>query len=151
MNKQFAIAGAGIAGLTSAIALKKLGISACIYEAAPANRIEGAGIVLAANAVKGLERLSIARDILEEAKFLKGLSIFDAKGKLITRNDTSYISKKYGIDNVTIHRSRLMACLQAKVPSSSVVHNKRIVAVEEQEEKLQLIFQDGSYSTTDYL
>lgn len=49
---KYTILGAGIAGLTTAIALQKIGIKAQVFEAAPDIKPLGAGLLLAANAVK---------------------------------------------------------------------------------------------------
>ena len=50
--KNYSILGGGIAGLTAAIALKKIGITATVFESAADIRPVGAGLLLAANAVK---------------------------------------------------------------------------------------------------
>ena len=63
-SPQVAIVGAGIAGLTAAIALKKMGLRPVIYEAAPQIKALGAGLTLAANAIKGFERLGIAEKVV---------------------------------------------------------------------------------------
>ena len=48
---KIAIAGAGIAGLTTAIALTQKGFDVTVYEAAPHIKPVGAGITLSANAI----------------------------------------------------------------------------------------------------
>jgi len=54
------IIGAGMGGLTVAIALRRSGIEATIFERAGELREVGAGILLAANAVKALGELGIS-------------------------------------------------------------------------------------------
>ena len=51
------IVGAGIGGLTTAIALRRAGIDAIVLEQAPELREVGAGISLWPNAIKALRRL----------------------------------------------------------------------------------------------
>src|SRR5438874_11551932 len=49
--------GSGIAGLTAAIGLRKVGIEVTVYERAPELREVGAGISLWANAIRALDYL----------------------------------------------------------------------------------------------
>src|SRR5687768_16593411 len=100
-----AITGGGIAGLTTAIALKKIGLNARIFEAAPELKPVGAGLALAANAIQGFQRLGIEEAILKEGRLLNGFTINDHLGKPITQTDTIALSRKYGADNFTIHRA----------------------------------------------
>ena len=53
------IAGAGIGGLTAAIALRARGIDVEVYEAAPQLPASGTGLGLASNATKVLRALGI--------------------------------------------------------------------------------------------
>jgi FAD-dependent urate hydroxylase len=54
------IIGGGIGGLTAAVALRKKGIDAAVYEKSPELREVGAGISLWPNAVKALRKLDSA-------------------------------------------------------------------------------------------
>ena len=62
-----AIAGAGIAGLTAAIALAERGFEADVYERAPALREIGAGIQLSPNAMAVLDRLEVTGHLQGQA------------------------------------------------------------------------------------
>ena len=59
-NHHIAIVGGGIAGLTTAIALRKLGLRPTLFESAPQIKALGAGLVLAANAMKALDLQCLA-------------------------------------------------------------------------------------------
>jgi salicylate hydroxylase len=54
-----AIIGAGVAGLTAALALAKHGISSEIFEQAPALTEVGAGLQISPNASRILDRLGV--------------------------------------------------------------------------------------------
>jgi 2-polyprenyl-6-methoxyphenol hydroxylase-like FAD-dependent oxidoreductase len=58
-----AVIGAGIGGLTAAIALRQKGIDVKVYEAAPEIKPLGAGIVMATNAMLIFQRLGISEKI----------------------------------------------------------------------------------------
>ncbi|MCW3095983.1 MAG: binding domain protein [Chthonomonadaceae bacterium] len=62
-NQQTIIIGAGIGGLTAAIALKQIGFQAIVFERAPEILELGAGISLWPNALKALDRLGLAERV----------------------------------------------------------------------------------------
>lgn len=55
------IVGAGIGGLSAAIALHKAGIETIVYESSQEVRAEGAGLGIGANAVQGMDALGLGR------------------------------------------------------------------------------------------
>ncbi len=62
-----AVIGAGIGGLTAALALARAGLGVRIFEQAPALREVGAGIQLAPNATRILHRLGLAEALARVA------------------------------------------------------------------------------------
>ena len=149
-NLRFAIIGGGIAGLSAAIALRRTGIQATIFEASPVISPVGAGLALAANAIQALDRLGIKEEVLSNGQLLAGLSIIDSKGSLISRTDTETLSKRFGVDNFVIHRAALHNVLLANVHPSQLKLNKRIDTISNDDE-LTLTFKDGSSATVDFL
>lgn len=69
------IIGAGITGLTSALALSLSGHRVTIYEAANSLTEIGAGLQIAPNASRILARLGILGDVMEKANALEHLSL----------------------------------------------------------------------------
>jgi hypothetical protein len=69
------IIGAGITGLTSALALSLTGHRVTIYEAANSLTEIGAGLQIAPNASRVLARLGILGDVMKKANVLEGLSL----------------------------------------------------------------------------
>lgn len=150
-DRNLTILGGGIAGLTTAIALNRIGIRARVYEAAPEVKAVGAGLVLAANAIKGFQKLGIAQAVMAEGRLLDAFSIKDDKGSLITRTDSLASSRKYGADNFTIHRANLHRVLMSFLPPEDVQTNKYCTGFERKQNQLVLHFSDGSTVLTDYL
>lgn len=151
MQKQFTIAGAGIAGLTAAIALRRQGIDPIIVEAAPVLKPVGAGLGLAANAIRALALLGIEKGIIEKGQFLDGLSFRTDKDALLMHADTSRVSRAYGQDNFVIHRADLHEQLLSHLDPSRIVTGKPLAAVVPRGDGVLLRFQDGSEQRTDYL
>lgn len=146
---KYTILGGGIAGLTTAIALQKIGIYAQVFEAAPEIRPLGAGLLLAANAVQAYERLGIAKKIVQRGLSLPSFSILDQQGRIITQADAAKISRKYGLHNFSIHRATLHEALLAELSPWQVTIGKRATGFERNGREITIRFQDGSTVTTD--
>ena len=69
------IVGAGITGLTTALALSLTGHQVTIYEAAHTLAEIGAGLQIAPNASRILARLGILEEVMNKANVLEGLSL----------------------------------------------------------------------------
>lgn len=151
MPYQFAIIGGGIAGLATAIALRRIGLEVRVYEASPEIKALGAGLVLAANAIQAFQRIGIADVILAEGKELPSFSILDSKGRTIVYNDSARLSRQYGVDNFTIHRGDLHKVLLAQLPADIIHTGKRAISFTTEKEKLLVQFEDGTQAGADFL
>lgn len=149
---KYTIIGGGIAGLTTAIALKKIGIDAQVFESAPAIKPVGAGLVLAANAIKAYRKLGIAKKIIKRGKLLPLFSIFDERGRIITSADAKEIGKKYDLHNFAIHRAELHEALLEELNPDQITLDKRAIGFENlKNNKIAVHFADGSNHPTDIL
>lgn len=148
---RFTIIGGGIAGLTTAIALRKAGIRATLFEGTPTFRPVGAGLALAANAVKAFQKLGIADQILPAGRVLDAFVILDEKGREITRTDSRAVSQKYGTDNFTIHRADLHQALVDQLIGNPIQLGKRAISMDYSKDGIIIRFDDGSLHQTDYL
>ncbi|MBZ0201826.1 MAG: FAD-dependent monooxygenase [Ignavibacteria bacterium] len=151
MNSEISISGAGIAGLVTAIALRKIGINCIVYEAAPEIKPLGAGLVLAANAIKAFEKIGIDKEIISKGRLLASFAILDKNGKTISRTDSEAIGKKFGTDNFTIHRARLHEALLSLIDSSRIKTGKKIISADQSDSGVTLHFADGTTAQTGYL
>jgi len=146
------IVGAGIGGLTTAIALQQAGIDFEIYEAAPELKPVGAGIVMASNAMQVFQRLGIERKIINA-----GLEIVNAYGvdqnfKLISGlRVKEKITSRYGIGSYAFHRGQLQQVLLGEIDERKIHLNKKLTALTHQSnQKVTLSFEDG-FVTEAYL
>lgn len=150
-EKEFTIIGAGIAGLTTAKALRQLGLRVTLFEAAPIIKPLGAGLALAANAVKAFQKLGIAESIIRAGRLLDAFVICDQQGRTLTRTDSKAIGRKYGMDNFTIHRAALHQELLKQAEGIPLTIGKRAIRVDQTAQGLTLTFADGTTYQTDYL
>lgn len=148
----YTIIGGGIAGLTTAIALKQIGIKAQVFESAPTIKPLGAGLVLAANAIKAYRKLGIAEKIIKRGRLLPTLNILDQRGRIITSADAEAIGKKYDLHNFAIHRAELQEALLEELDPSQITLNKRAIGFEKlKNQQIAVHFVDGSNHPTDIL
>lgn len=109
---RIAIAGAGIAGLTMALALARCGFSSTIFERASALEEVGAGLQLSPNALRVLDQLDLLPALREVAVEAASVDLHRSGGAPIAsvpvhaEDDTPYLS---------IHRADLQAVLLAAV------------------------------------
>ncbi|MCW5880507.1 MAG: NAD(P)-binding protein [Anaerolineae bacterium] len=75
------IVGGGIAGLTTATPLRRLGMRVAVYERTPEIREVGAGLTLWGNAMQALQRLGLARAVQGAGMAGLGGSIRDLDGR----------------------------------------------------------------------
>lgn len=137
------IIGAGIGGLTTAIALKQKGFSTRIFEQTEQLKPVGAGIILANNAMQVFEKLGLRKEIEANGNPISSLQITDANLNTFSKIDLTYFEKKYNIKNVAIHRGRLQQILLNKLKSSEIFLDQKLSAITTQKDNHQLKFANG--------
>ena len=151
MSTEIAIIGGGIAGFTTALALQKIGLQPIIFESAATIKEIGAGLGLGANAIKAFSHLGIKEEVMAAGSFLSSFTVYDQKGKQITKTDSVSVSKKYGLDNFTIHRADLHQLLLSKIDRKKIYTNKRAESILQKGNNVTIQFQDGSTYDTNYM
>jgi len=105
------VAGAGIGGLSAAIALRRAGFEVVVLERTPELGAVGAGLLLAANAQKALGRLGLAQEIASLGTPASVVEIRSSRGGALTNNPAGELEKKVGPPSVAVHRADLQALL----------------------------------------
>ena len=110
-----AIAGAGIAGLTAAIALAQRGFAVEVFERASVLEEIGAGIQLSPNAMAVLERLGVAAALGGRTVEPTGIEIRAQRGRTLTRIPLGETARsRYGSPYLLAARADLQAALLAR-------------------------------------
>lgn len=149
-----AIVGAGMGGLAAAAALRKVGIEALIYEQAPEFARVGAGIHVAANAVKVLRGLGLRDDVLFSKAFVNETTMhreFDTAKLTGQLDHGEEATKRFGAPYTTWHRGDLHEALAALVPASMVRRGKHVVGVDADTSSPTLHFADGTVASADVI
>lgn len=144
------IAGGGIGGLTTAIALQQRGITCTVYDAAPANKALGAGIMLGANAMNVFDKLGIGNTLREQGVLFGQLNIASYKGTILQSINNNLLHEKYGSATYAIHRAALQQQL-INTLYTPVQWGKRCIKVEQDENSVTAYFDDGTTATGDVL
>jgi salicylate hydroxylase len=103
------IAGAGIAGLTLALALGKFGARVVVLERQPSVQEFGAGLQISPNARKVLDRLGLDEALNERAFTPHGIDVYPlgAKRPLVTLELGQRIADRFGAPYAVMHRADL--------------------------------------------
>jgi len=107
------IAGAGIAGLTLALALGKFGATVVVLERHKAVQEVGAGLQISPNARKALNQLGLDRALREVSFAPEGIDVmpFRASRPLTTLRLGDEMLRRYGAPYVVMHRADLVEVL----------------------------------------
>lgn len=151
-----AICGAGIGGLTAALALDARGFKVSVYEQADKLGEVGAGLQLAANSVRILFDLGLEESLMSLASVPEGKRVrLWNSGNVWKLFDLGVESvERYGVPYLTMHRADLHAvmvdALLARQPGS--IHlNKKLESFDEGKESVTLQFGDGTSASADVL
>lgn len=137
------IIGAGIGGLTTAIALEQKGYAVRIFEQAEKITPVGAGIILANNAIQVYQKLGLQKIIEENGNSISSLNITTADLKPLSKADLSYFEKKFNVKNIAIHRGVLQQILINQLKNTSVILNHKLKKVTKNTKGHVLKFYNG--------
>ena len=104
------VAGAGIGGLTSALALQQRGIDVRVFESARELAPLGVGINLLPHAMAELAELGLLEEIAALGVRTAELCYFNAHGQLIWREPRG-LDAGYPVPQISVHRGRLQLAL----------------------------------------
>jgi salicylate hydroxylase len=139
------IAGAGIGGLTAALALRQAGLDAHVYEQASVLREVGAGVAISPNAVKVLHRLGLAQALQSVGVVSDSMDSRDWQtGAVLGRVPLADAAvKRWGAPFYHLHRADLHDALRAALGDKHITLGARCVAVAQHGTTVELRFADG--------
>ena len=144
------VVGAGMGGLTTALAMDQAGYDVEIYDRVSALRPAGAGISLWSNGVKVLNRLGLGREIASIGGPMEHMAYYDGKtGRPLTGFSLSPLVERVGQSPYPVARTDLQHMLLTALGPERVQLNKHCVAVEQTVDSATAIFADGHRATGD--
>ncbi|NKE06597.1 2-polyprenyl-6-methoxyphenol hydroxylase [Bacillus selenatarsenatis] len=143
--------GAGIGGLSAAIALQQIGQRVKVYERASELKEMGAGIILSANAIKALEKLGVADQVREAGSPVKKAEIRTPDGQLLVNMPVLKQAERYGTYSYLIYRPDLQRILYEKLALDTVILGKKFSRLEQHQENITSMFEDGEIVYSKFL
>ncbi|NUS18963.1 MAG: salicylate hydroxylase [Mesorhizobium sp.] len=133
-SRQIVIAGAGIAGLTAALAFAERGFPVKLFEQAKQLEAAGAGLQLSPNATRILARLGVLERLLPNAIRPEAVVLKDARNlRELARVPLGAAGEsRWGAPYLAAHRADLQAALTATVaqrPEIELVTGARVTGV----------------------
>ncbi len=147
------IAGGGIGGLTTAIALRHHGIEALVLEQVGKLAEIGAGIQIAANAAIVLRELGLEAAIRSVGVKPQSYDYRDLRTgrKLYQAPLGDEAAKRYGAPMYNIHRADLVQILSDAVPAEAKRFGARVAAVSQDSDGVEVMLENGDAVRGDVL
>lgn len=148
MTDSVLIAGAGIGGLTAAIALHARGIGVTVIERTDLRPL-GVGINLLPHAVRELHELGLGDDLSRIAVAPAAIAYYDTGGTLLFREPRG-VDGGYGHPQYSVHRGRLqmllLSALQERLGSNVIHPSAELTGIEESGERVRVTTSAGEFT-----
>ena len=148
-----AVIGAGIGGLTAAVALRQAGFDVNVYEQAPELTEVGGGINMGPNATRILYRLGLGNALDLEA--VRPVSTHQRRwqdGRMLQRAPLNpRCEELYGAPHLTVHRADLLSIIASGFPAERIHLGHRLVGLADKGDHTEAWFENGVRATVDLL
>ena len=138
------IVGAGIGGLSTAIAMQMRDINVKVFEAATSLNPVGAGILVPPNAMTILDRYNLAQQVRGGGCPIESLVVLDSEGKSISKTPAHYSKNGIVYQTIAIHRGALQKILLSALAPDTVFTDKQCLAVSSGVNGAEATFRDGT-------
>src|SRR5499426_1386476 len=141
-----AVIGAGIGGLTTAVALREAGFEVDVYEQAPELTEVGGGINMGPNAARILYRLGLGETLDREA--VQPISMHQRRwqdGRTLQRVPLNPLCEElYGAPHLTVHRADLLSIIAAAFPPERIHLGHRLVGFADNGDCVEAWFENNA-------
>ncbi|WBB80296.1 FAD-dependent monooxygenase [Micromonospora sp. WMMD882] len=145
------VIGAGIGGLTAAVALRRVGIEVEVYERATRLRPAGTALSLMCNALAALRTLDIDLRLDKHGQVFEELRFLTTRGRPIRTLRFKEIGDRLGETNVAIHRADLQQALLTEAGDCPIFLGATAERVETGADGVRVTFADGREAYGDVL
>jgi salicylate hydroxylase len=140
------VVGGGLGGMAAAVALAQAGIDVEVHEQAQRLTEVGAGVSLAPNGLRMLERLGVGEETERVGARYMSNRLLLSDGRP-ARHEPHHFSQPG--TNVGIHRADLLALLAAQLPAGTVRTGHRCAGFRQDAGTATVVFADGTTATAD--
>lgn len=144
------IIGAGMGGLSAAIALTRIGVDVEVYEQVTENKPVGAAISVWSNGVKCLNHLGLERETAELGGIVDSMSYVDGlTGDTMCRFSMQPLIDEVGQRPYPVARAELQLMLMKAYGIDDIHFGKKMVRVTDGEDLATVEFADGTTASAD--
>ena len=145
------VIGAGIGGLSTAIALRKTGVETVVFERARELKEIGAGLSLMSNATRALNGLGLTDALRGIGESIEVAEIRTWRGELLSRIPLWQISEKVGAGSAAVHRADLQGALVRELDDEALRLDAACISFEQDGGGVRVFFADGTEERADLL
>ena len=146
------IIGAGMGGMSAAIALRQIGIDTAVYERVTENKPVGAAISVWSNGVKCLNYLGLQEETAKLGGIVETMSYLDAHtGETMCRFSMQPLIDQVGQRPYPIARAELQLMLMQAYGVDDVNFGMKMVSVADGDDAATATFADGTTVTADVI
>ncbi|MGY2288353.1 FAD-dependent monooxygenase [Pseudomonas sp. SDO528_S397] len=150
-SKKAIVVGAGIGGLTAAIALQRAGWQVQVFESAPSLRDTGTGLSIMSNAMAALHSIDAHGPVQQAGQAIRQFFFKKHNGTPIASMPIHAIGEELGHPNVNIQRPLLLRALAGQLAAGTLLTGVRCTGYTQRPDGVQVTFEDGSTHTADLL
>ena len=148
-NLKVIVIGAGMAGLSTGIALRQAGYEVEIYEKTSKLRPAGAGISLWSNGIKVLNKLGLGKEVAAIGGQMNRMEYRNHQGEVLNGVNLIPLMEQVGQRPYPVSRTDLQQMMLQAFGEADVRMGMRCVAVKQDTDSATAIFEDGSAATGD--
>lgn len=141
------IIGGGIAGLTLALLLHARGVPVKVFERCADPQEVGAGLLVAANALKVYRRVGVERDLVAAGALIRRGALRVPGGFTLSEVDVERLGEDVGACSLGMHRGVFHKVLLDAVPQGLLVLGEELVRYEQGNGRITAHFASGRTAT----
>lgn len=145
------ICGAGVGGLSAAIALKRAGYKVIIFEQSNDMRVTGFGLNLWPNATRSLYELGLKESFDRISVALDYYLCIDSNGKILHKKDVRNWKEVYGAPGTGVHRRKLTEMLAHHAGTENIRFGHKLIGYENDGTQVICHFSNGETVKGDLL
>jgi 2-polyprenyl-6-methoxyphenol hydroxylase-like FAD-dependent oxidoreductase len=141
------IAGAGIGGLTLAVALRAAGFECEIFEREAELRAAGAGILVQTSGMLALRTLGLADAVAAAGREVKTGWAKTERGAALQRTSLALLAEEFEVPTIAIHRARLQEVLLRACEGIPLHRGAPVERYEEEAGRVVAVLESGRSET----
>ncbi|CAL5086637.1 unnamed protein product [Urochloa decumbens] len=126
------VVGAGVAGLATAVALRRLGVGAAVLEQGEALRAGGTSLTLFKNGWRVLDAIGVADELRAKYLRIQGMRMRSPAGSGRDLREFSFEEEAPGQEVRAVERRVLLETLASKLPPGSISFSSKLKSIAEQ-------------------